>query len=474
MVKVKDLYINDSFEIKGDWYIPNTEQKKVSGILSFNEKGIYLDLFGSFNRDTLVSMRNNKYDFLHGFCEDSILITLHNGFEIQHKFGIIETTRLTFNFLFIGKHFNNIDELMFHSVDIKYTYLEEWFDNRVFDFKFPRDGKLKDYTVSYNPPQDIFEVEIPSINTVIKGGYYFSTKAGHHKHTLIHQNCISIIPKGEEQCSFKWFTETENKFKGLLSFLMNRPIFQKQIIAKGDYQERYKTREKIYIFPSKGLNFIEKEINSSEVFISLSDIGSSLENVINSWFDNKIEPTIENYIRTLYNGTSDTVTVFLNYTKALESFHRETSENSQYVTNSQYSKLRSKMIKAIEDEIDTEFKDKLRGALSYAHHYEFGKRLMHCFEDIDNEIKGIIFTEHNVEILANRIKQSRNYYTHFGKKQEGVIDEGFDLYFTNILLKTVLFYWIAKELSFTDELLKGWLDEDYNLKDMLKRSLTLL
>jgi hypothetical protein len=474
LVNAKDLYINDSFEIKGDWYIPNSEKSKVSGILTFNEKGIYLDLYGSFSRDSLISMKNNKYDFLHGVCEDSILITLHDGFEIQHKFGIIETTRLTFNFLFIGKHFNNIDELMFYSIDIKYTYLEEWFDNRVFDQAFPKGGKLKGYTVSYNPPQDIFVVEIPSINAIIKGGYYFSTKAGDHDLTLIHQNCISIVPKGEEKNSFKWFTEKENKLKGLLTFLMNRPIFEKQIIAKGEYQERYKTRERIYIFPSKGLNLKEKKIHHSEVFITLKDIGSSLEDVINNWFNNKIEPTIENYIRTLYNGNSDTVTVFLNYTKALESFHRETSENSQYVTNSQFNKLRSKMIKAIEDEIDTEFKDKLRGALSYAHHYEFGKRLMHCFEDIDNEIKEIIFHEHNIDLLANRIKQSRNYYTHFGKKQEGVIEEGFDLYFANILLKTVLFYWIAKELSFTDEFLKRSLDDDYNLKVMLNRSLNLL
>lgn len=472
MVKAKDLYITDTFELKGEWYLPGTDQK-IGGTLRYNYEGIYLELHGAFQRnEERFSMDGNKFDFVIGNCENSIKVTLLDGFEVSHQFGYVEISKLTFNNMLIGEHFTSEEQLTFQWMNIKYTYLEEWFKDKVFEDTFP-DSMPRNLEVRYTKPDTRFEINVLAINAILKGGSYFQYNDGIYEQKLNHENCIGIRPDDEKPKGLDWYLDIDDKLQGLLAFLMNRPIYNTQIIAR-IYDERFKHNKSIYMFPSKGKEFRKKKINPSELFITLDDIGDSLESVFNNWFDEKIEKAIKSYTKNLYNGASDTLTNFLNYTKALESLHRETNENAQYMTKSKYEKIKRKMLQAIEDDVSDDFKSKLRGDLGYSYQHEFGKRITSVFELLDDKTKELIIVDKNLHGMVDRIKRSRNYYTHYGKKQEGVIEEGFDLYFTNILLKIVSFYWIAKELSFKDDFLRSSLAEDNYINVMLERARSIL
>jgi hypothetical protein len=473
LVKVKDLRITDSFELKGEWYLPGTDQK-FGGTLVYNYDGIYLELYGAFQKnEECFTINNNKFDFIIGNCENSIEVTLLDGFEINHQFGYIEISKLTFNQMLIGGHFTSEEEIKFHWMNVKYTYLEEWFEDRVFNDLFS-DSKPRTCEIKYTQPDFRFEVEIPIVNAILKGGNYYKFIHGLYEQKITHENCIGIYPNNEKTKSFKWYIEIENKIKGLLAFLINRPVYLTQIIAKVEHDKRFNGYEDIYVFPSKANKFKKVKINPSSLFITLNDIGDSLQKVVNSWFDEKMEKSIKNYTRNIFRGESDTLTNFINYTKALESLHRETSENAQYMSKSRYEKIKKKMLEAITDDVSEEFKNKLRGDLGYFYQHEFGKRITDVFESLDVRIKEFILSDKSIESFVNRIKRSRNYYTHYGKKQEGVFEEGLELYFVNAMLKIVSFYWIAKELSFEDDFLYNSLEKDYSLKDMLERARSIL
>ncbi|MED1785190.1 hypothetical protein P4V43_25550 [Brevibacillus fortis] len=464
----KKYHINDEFEIKGHWSLPDTN-KRISGILKYNTEGIVLELFGAFDRTESFDLDKKGYGFVHGICEKNLLVTLYDGFEISYSMGVIVTSKLIFNKIFMGAHFSSEDELKFHSLSVKYTYLEKWFDDRVFshEYQLGAGGRgVKEINLSYVPPNNLFKVEIDSANAVIEGSYILDTNIDSATGKLSHENLINYVHSTEEFKEVEWFEALMFKMNNFLSFMMNRKINERQIIAKGKLDDKKQVRERIYIFPSKAFSEIEKKIHPSELFVSLPDVSNIISEVINNWFNNSIEPSIQNYMRSMYYGGSDTVINFLNYTKALESYHRN-SEGGQYLTDRQFSEIRSKMFEAINDLTSEEIKAKLRGALAYAHHYEFEKRIVQCLSNIETKTRDLIIDENKIEYFSTRIKKTRNYHTHYGKKQNGVIEEGFDLYFTNQILKTVLFYWIARTINIPEELLLTKIDEDYNLKRRL-------
>jgi hypothetical protein len=473
LVKAKDLRISDTFELKGEWFIPGTD-KKIGGTLIYNYDGIYLELHGAFqNDDDRFTINTRKFDYILGNCENNIEITLIDGFEIQHQYGYIEISKLTFNQMLIGRHYTSEEKIKFHSMNVKYTYLEEWFEDRVFKDQFS-DNKPRTYEIKYTQPDWRFEVEIPNVDAVLKGGNYFRFNHGHYEQKLTHENCIGIHQKNGKEKSIDWYFEIENKVKGFLAFLMNRPVHLTQIIAKGDYDYKFNRYEEIFVFPSKANNIKMRKINNSDLFITLNDIGDNLSKITNCWFEEKIEKSVKNYTINLFRGESDTLTNFLNYTKALESLHRETSKNAQYMSKSGYEKIKRKMLDAITEDISEDFKNKLRGDLGYSYQHEFGKRITDIIESLDVRIKELILGDKSIVSFVDRIKRSRNYYTHFGKKQTGVFEEGLELYFVNAILKIVSFYWIAKELSFEEDFLYYTLEKDYNIKELLEKARSIL
>lgn len=467
MVKSKDLYMSDSFELKGEWLIPG-QDNYVGGTLSYNQKGISLELYGSLRIDKKDRINNHKFEFINGYCESSIKVTLIDGFETFHQYGVIEITRLVFDKMILGEHYSSKEQLNFYNYHVKYTNLEDWFQDEVFDRRVTERPKRK-LTLEYTQPDLNFECEIKEYEALLKGGSTFTLKNQSYDATVKHQNWIGISPSDKGKKSLDWYIEIERKFRNLLSFLMNRAVHTIQIEAKIGEDEKFKRPIKIYIFFSRFEDFKLEKVRPNELYIRFIDIKKSWEQIVNNWFNEQIEQPCMNYTSTFYDRGSLS-THFLEFAKVLESLHRNTNDGAQFISKSQFDKIRRRMLDSIKDDVEEPFLNKLRGDLSYSYQYAFGERLKFYFENIEESIRCEIFGEKNINEIVQSIKQSRNYYTHYGKKQSKVIEEGLDLYYINILLQIVCFYWIGKEISLEDELLFESIKSDKQLLEVLEKA----
>lgn len=462
--------IYDTFEYKGYWWIPNNPNQKVAGILTFSEDGINLELFNTLNPDrTNFGMETDKFQIVLGICEGSKEITLYDGFETRFKMSGIISTKLTFNKMLIGKHFNSKEEMNFSSISINYSYIEEWMrfnpfhDQHVFD-----DGpRIKSVGTVYTFPP-VFEEDIESINAKIKAGYHFNTSGELYKTKIFqHTGSLQVFPY--ENKNLEWFIEVMEELQNLLTLLMNRAVYPKYIELKGetiDLERGIKESITLYVLPMD--EFRESKVRVSELFINFRKIEGIIGKVLNNWFSFEDKSSKIIYLRSLYDSGMDWESKFLNYAKSIESFHRNTSGNTgKFVSDEEYEPLKNAMLDSLPSDIDVSFKQKLESTLKYAHHHGFERRIREIFKSIDGELFKMIFdSNRHMRKFAENMTRTRDYYTHYGDKPV-ILFKDWGLFFANIRLHVILFFHFCKQLGISDEIIRTSIEEDYQLTHSL-------
>ncbi|MBJ8128900.1 HEPN domain-containing protein [Bacillus cereus group sp. N3] len=470
--KTKDLTMNDEFELRGNWWIPGTPECTVGGILNYDSNSINLQLLGCLDDHDDAY----KYDIIQGITEEGEPITLCDGFLSKwNQSGIVRTQTFTFNKFILGKHFDSFDEIEFHSLSISYSSLEDWLSFSPFKKSTEHENnKLTKATLSYEFPPT-FEAYIKSKKTKIKTGCTFSSSGNLHKsHGYTHKATIDILP--DEPMDLEWFFSMSHEIKDFLTLLSNRAIYPKQLKAKGNIiNEKYKIRESFTIFSLYYKKTIEKEIKPFEMCINFQMIKEDWENILNHWFTDPSYSSRKIYLQNLYDTEKTWETAYLDYAKALESLHRDTTgEVGQFLPDEVYEPLKNKMIESIQQgdmckDTFNSLKNKLTSALKYAHHYGFERRIRDTFKGVDAQIKDIIFPNgiSQLKTFSSNITTTRDYYTHYGEKPTYYFKD-FDLYFVNSKLHIVLFYYFCTRLGINKELISQLLARDHDLLYRLK------
>jgi hypothetical protein len=461
----------DSFEYRGYWWIPDNPDRRVAGILTYSMEGINLELFDTLSPERgSIGMESNKFELIFGECEGNKIITLNDGFETKLRMSGIITTRLTFNKMLVGKHIASIEAMNFHSVSVNYSYIEEWMRHNPFEdnYELDEDARLNRVGTTYSFPP-VFEIYVKSIEAKIKANYYFNTNGELYKTKVFqHVGALKIVP--DENRALDWFLDNIRELQDLLSFLCNRSISPKYLELKGEIINTEKNiRENIdfYMLPME--NYVEKKIHASEIFLDFKKIEGNIKEIVNNWFDDDIKSSKKIYLRNLYDSGADWETKFLNYAKAIESFHRQRSrDTSKFLSDEKYELIKKLMIEALPTDLEAGFKSKLEGTLAYAHHHGFERRVRETFKALDGSLREQIFgTNAKIREFAGFVTKSRDYYTHFGDRPDFLL-KNWGLYFTNIRLHTVLFYQICNHLKVDKDVICQAIKEDYNLVQNLQ------
>jgi len=123
--------MDQEFEYKGTWWLPDKPEKRVSGTLTFTpNKEANLDLMGSFK-----DIKNkNKSEILEpeiilGVSSDGKYITLYKCLETNSTTsfpGFQTSSRFLANLVFEGVHFQKSEDISFKSISVHYLHLDEW------------------------------------------------------------------------------------------------------------------------------------------------------------------------------------------------------------------------------------------------------------------------------------------------------------------------------------------------------------
>lgn len=182
---------------------------------------------------------------------------------------------------------------------------------------------------------------------------------------------------------------------------------------------------------------------TSSVFLGLPQIKLSLAKTIEKWekINSKISQVVDILIMEYNNQGLNPEVRFLNTARAVETFHRRLRNNSKQ--DKKLSQLKKNTI----DSIPAKYKQKFKDALSHIEGLNLRGIITNLYSEINEQ------TKINLNMDADWIDkfvQSRNYYTHFGRKTTKVL-EGEKLLDLSNRIRTLLHVLIALELGITEK-----------------------
>ena len=140
-----------ALEYEGIWKIPGYKDLELYGKLVIDDT-IKLNIKGALP----LSLENESINIIHGYTDNGKLITLVDSININSSINFHGTFRYTYKskFVFIGKLFNNLDELNIYSISSRYTYLEEWINIYGFNAEFNKSENFE-INLKYKLPNSI-------------------------------------------------------------------------------------------------------------------------------------------------------------------------------------------------------------------------------------------------------------------------------------------------------------------------------
>lgn len=186
----------EEFEYDGIWWLPENPDKKISGTLKFHPvEGANLELIGSFkgieDLNTVL-----QPDIISGITSNGKIITLYKCYESQSHMSMPGFLRSSFiaSRVFLGYHFEKEEDIIFESLSLNYSHLEEWARITGFQFKIENDSKnhLTKQEVRYSFPKKV-EVKLSNLN--ISFDYNFTLGGDRIKEVKLKQTMfIKIEP----------------------------------------------------------------------------------------------------------------------------------------------------------------------------------------------------------------------------------------------------------------------------------------
>lgn len=330
--------MQDSFEMKGVWWLPNAEDKKLPGTLSFSqEDGIYLEIVGVFGSEFIDTF--DKPKIILGESVQSRPITLTQCFKVGGTLPFMKKgdAKYRVQFVFDGIHFSTQSDIKLHRLFGSYTDLDAW----VYIYGFTIDKELVAeeiiYKIGYQKPSS----QSFDVDDDFKVGISF---ASFGPKTSIVQNDVQITQRSylfveskKDDISFdKLFTKL-NTFLYFVQLALQRVPYPLSIVAHSSINRKtlnngkeYYPEINIYYTPIEAIRSQKLRI-PHEMLFTFHDLEAVQ---IKKWFGSfdKYQTVIHLYRGLFYSDRLFIQTKFLNIAQALESLHSIQCNYSGYST----------------------------------------------------------------------------------------------------------------------------------------------
>lgn len=416
--------IFDKFEYKGFWWLPDNEITKVCGILKVSSDSIILELFGSFK--TIKNFGLESYNIILGRDINGNDITLFKT--IETKFSLPSFNSLIrANYVFDGYHFNQEEDIKFLSINIVFTYVQNWLNIKVIDetVNFDKNDEINKYRMIFTPPNN----KIFKINSILSK--LEITSKWKLKHSINEKidfafNAYLKITPNQEQNYF-WYKNNINILRNLLILLIGYPIEIKSL--KSYDSKKCKNEINIYEYSNLTCEF-KDNIQPNNMLFSFPQLESVFENILNIWFELsiKFENVFKLFFETFYESVIKPNMYFLSLYLSLEGFIKQ----------------KFNIKKDIKYKID---------------------------ELLNNKPFDKIFDDYIIdkEIFSKKVDVTRNFLIHFNKKSKYVVEDGFDLFNLSERIRLILTVYLFHELKISIEDINSALDRHQKFKRLKQR-----
>ena len=405
MVEKRNL--KTSFEVTGNWWLPENPDNQIPGTFRFSPKLTSLNLHGAFEQVREI-LRAPTRTIINGTGDDGTPITLYNC--------LVKESTITNNnprvkyfvtYSFHGHHFRNENEIEFNEMSIQFSRLNNWIQTHGFQAtNRPPNTMIIEYTAPENIRARINE----DLSLSIGFGVTRSFSRSDEKEEKITQH-VAMNLENRSNLEFFAFLRFVHHLRNFLTLAILGPEHPLSITGYsiGIIQRAGESQfpRPIQIFYSQGDLPDTSNINEGNMLFTFEEIRENFETYIRNWFDRIDTMGIVGnlYFGTLYNPQSYGNDVFLSIVTSLESFHRIFRDGTIW-DDEYFEDLRNRIIQAV-PETDRE---EVRMRFRYANELTLRRRLRELLEEF-----GFVLTNElgfNADFIGI-IVDTRNYYSHY-------------------------------------------------------------
>lgn len=466
----------NSFELNGIWWVPEKPDTQIAGTLRYDPvEGPYLDLIGSFKNLPDLSNISNL-DIVLGFAGGKS-VTLYKCVESRTNMNmnigmpVMMLTSYFANVVFLGHHFQKEEDLVFKSISVNYSHLEEWtrISGIKFSFTTDKDQHLAKYDASYSFPDKIV-VKLEDFDLTI--AYSFKDGGDRLKSIeFIQTTYLEITPVSSMN-----FDEYHSKFlyhlQNLLSLGVGRAVYPLEIKGKNNncktvLKDGKTSLNDILIYYRLGkMPDFTKKLHPFDMLFYYSDIASRFEECLKNWFSKAglLASVYDLYFAALYNPAMYLQHEFLSLVQSIESYHRRIF-GGEYVSKDEYKPILEALKASVPAGIDSGFRESLKYRMQYLHEYSLRKRLEKIIEPCGN-ILDIVIPDKD-EFIED-VYNTRNFLTHYDISLKDKAKKGDELYKRTKQLKFLVEICLLKELGLSEENISKLVSRNQRYRHILK------
>lgn len=456
--KNQALSLYDKFQSVGIWFLPGSKERQLPGTIECDKNNISLTIIGSFDAtDVGIFSGIDKFEkgpkdvpIILGLTADGDSITLvdcaQTGFYTKSN-GII-TCKFRIMSMFVGKHFDTLEEIKFKSVSVAWSNLHMWVAQSSFktDHSESANKKIK---LEYQQPPSIkanideeFELEIV---------YDVSTGSSIYEEERKITQTTYLMIKSQTPHNLKDFWDIQTCFRHFLMLSMMNDIHPISMQAKTTDPDNIN----VSIFPNIHLNnFIPERSLPNDMLFHYPLLSQNFESFVKTWrkFWVSCSDLLMDYFTTLLDTGSITLEIkFQRISQVLEAYHRRKFPNDMKMSSEDYEKM------------ITDMKSKLAGnekQINYIKQFKsmgnwpnLAERLQKLVDMCPDAFNDVTIEKHDFTLNVSR---TRNYHAHGLEQSDGVVTDALQLIYLTHQMMALAEACFLSELPFSSDNLKDF------------------
>ena len=456
--------MSNQIEYKGNWYLPNSPDKQVSGTLSINENGeAIIELIGSL-RDMASegesgTLLDATTDIILGIAAGGKDITLLGRFIIGPDFFIAglphpalkersptpQVTRDTADHVFVGVHFDSKDDIRFREISVNYSLLDEW--AHITGFGDVVEKGRREIGFHYRAPDSILLATVDDFKIYVGANASGSKPVSWaSRNATIDEKTFIRIEFSEEK-PLEYCLNIVYQIANFLSFAMLQPVYPLNVTAQTD-----RALQDVQIF------LPQQEMRASvqtEPLFTLDDIKEQTDALLTCWFGKAelLEPIYELYFGTIYAPRMYLYHKFLSLVQAIESYHRRTRDNFLDPIDQHEIRI-TKILDTISDEKEKKW---LAKKLEHSNEPWLAMRLHKLLKEFSRFTKGFIADRPS---FVDKVVASRHYLTHYDREKKNQAAEGVELFQLTYKLRLLTEICILQAIGFTENAIEAFIERN--------------
>ena len=389
------------FESRCKWWLPGSPSYRVGGTIAVTGSKLVATM------DTWVDANSQSRlpsaELLHGELVDGTPISALNVF-VQSRGNELN---VVLNLVAVGAHLSSATEQTFSRASTRLNGLDQWWSRTQFGTENPG-GDVT--SITCHSPTDIkwrFD-ELQLFIGLGQSQQIIGLAPTSTRVEVTYKAFLTVQPDSPQ--TFEWFRRLINDTQQFISLMIGQSATQLSLTTT--IQDSY---DEIRWFWIRG----DKEVDDVEphrILFPFDSVNNQIEAYLQRWLsrseDLRMARALLFAIETFPFPLMEYR--FLPVVQALE-VYCNSSGSEKYIATTRFKEIQKSLTEGIPHDLPTALKEKLRTSIGFANELSLGDRIKRLLDALEPETRKFVCQKS--AFFADRLKLTRNFYTHYGKSK---------------------------------------------------------